>query len=385
MMKRNILAVVIPALLVAGAANAAEIYNKNGNKLDLYGKVTAEHDFVTSGDNTSSGDATYAQLGFKGETQINDQLTGYGQWEYRAYASSAESEQGANNSNRTRLAFAGLKMAEAGSIDYGRNYGIVYDVESYTDMAPSYSGMTWANYSDNFMTGRTTGVLTYRNTGFFGLADGLNFGIQYQGKNDRDNTSTSNGDGVGYSLGYDFGEGFSVIGAYSNSDRTDKQETLVHEVKDSNDNVLGVRGSARGGDAEAWAIGAKYDANNVYLATVYAETRNMTREADNTFANKTQNFEAIAQYQFDFGLRPSISYVQSKGKDLAASYNGKFSGGDADLQKYVEVGAYYYFNKNFNVYVDYQINLIDNDAYARNVGIVNGRDDQVALAATYQF
>lgn len=50
MMKRNILAVVIPALLVAGAANAAEIYNKNGNKLDFYGKVNAEHDFVTSGD-----------------------------------------------------------------------------------------------------------------------------------------------------------------------------------------------------------------------------------------------------------------------------------------------------------------------------------------------
>ncbi len=36
MMKRNILAVVIPALLVAGAANAAEVYNKDGNKL---GKV----------------------------------------------------------------------------------------------------------------------------------------------------------------------------------------------------------------------------------------------------------------------------------------------------------------------------------------------------------
>lgn len=32
MMKRNILAVVIPALLVAGAANAAEVYNKDGNK-----------------------------------------------------------------------------------------------------------------------------------------------------------------------------------------------------------------------------------------------------------------------------------------------------------------------------------------------------------------
>ncbi|EIY0439443.1 porin, partial [Escherichia coli] len=42
-MKRKVLAMLVPALLVAGAANAAEIYNKNGNKLDLYGKVDARH------------------------------------------------------------------------------------------------------------------------------------------------------------------------------------------------------------------------------------------------------------------------------------------------------------------------------------------------------
>lgn len=40
MMKRKILAAVIPALLAAATANAAEIYNKDGNKLDLYGNVT---------------------------------------------------------------------------------------------------------------------------------------------------------------------------------------------------------------------------------------------------------------------------------------------------------------------------------------------------------
>jgi outer membrane pore protein E len=27
------------------------------------------------------GDQTYVRFGFKGETQINDQLTGYGRWE----------------------------------------------------------------------------------------------------------------------------------------------------------------------------------------------------------------------------------------------------------------------------------------------------------------
>lgn len=38
-MKVKVLSLLVPALLVAGAANAAEIYNKDGNKLDLFGKV----------------------------------------------------------------------------------------------------------------------------------------------------------------------------------------------------------------------------------------------------------------------------------------------------------------------------------------------------------
>ncbi|MFO5845032.1 porin, partial [Klebsiella pneumoniae] len=44
-MKRKVLALMVPALLMASAANAAEIYNKNGNKLDLYGKVDGLHYF----------------------------------------------------------------------------------------------------------------------------------------------------------------------------------------------------------------------------------------------------------------------------------------------------------------------------------------------------
>ncbi|KNC92364.1 porin [Trabulsiella odontotermitis] len=365
MMKRNILAVVIPALLVAGAANAAEIYNKNANKLDLYGKVVGEHGFVTSGDNTTNGDSSYAQIGVKGETQINDQLTGYGQFEYRMLANEAEGSQ----VNKTRLAFAGLKIADFGSIDYGRNYGIVYDVEALTDVAPSFSGETWAGSTDNYMNNRSTGLLTYRNSDFFGLVDGLNFGIQYQGKNDRDNLKQANGDGVGYSLGYDFAEGFGVIAAYSNANRT------------TADNG-GQKADGRGDKAEAWAFGTKYDANNIYLAAIYSETRNQTAttlEDVYDIANKTQNFEVVAQYQFDFGLRPSVSYVQTKGKDLVAADGSYY---DRDLAKYITVGSYYYFNKNFNVYADYRINLLDeDDAPTALVGV----DDQVTLGVAYQF
>ncbi len=79
-MKSKVLALLIPALLAVGAAHAAEVYNKDGNKLDLYGKVDGLHYF--SDNSAKDGDQSYARLGFKGETQINDQLTGYGQWEY---------------------------------------------------------------------------------------------------------------------------------------------------------------------------------------------------------------------------------------------------------------------------------------------------------------
>lgn len=73
-MKSKVLALLIPALLAAGAAHAAEVYNKDGNKLDLYGKVDGLHYF--SDNSAKDGDQSYARLGFKGETQINDQLTG---------------------------------------------------------------------------------------------------------------------------------------------------------------------------------------------------------------------------------------------------------------------------------------------------------------------
>jgi len=377
LMNRKVLALIIPALLVAGAAHAAEIYNKNGNKVDIYGKVDARHQF--SDDAGNDGDQTYVRLGFKGETQITNDLTGFGQWEYNIQANDTEG----NSQSWTRLGFAGLKFADYGSFDYGRNYGVVYDVEAWTDMLPVFGGDTYTN-TDNFMVGRANGVATYRNTDFFGMVNGWNFALQYQGNNEgvsgeqegtgnrgSSNIRKDNGDGWGLSTSYDFGMGISVGAAYASSDRTNAQE----------------HNSTAGGDnADVWTFGLKYDANDVYLAAMYAETRNMTPFGNNNanVANKTQNFEVTAQYQFDFGLRPEVSYLQSKGKDLAK--DGAFANkdNDQDLVKYVSVGANYYFNKNFSTYVDYKINLLDEDDsfYSEN-GI--STDDVVGIGMVYQF
>ena len=49
-------------------------------------------------------------------------------------------------------------MGDYGSFDYGRNYGVLYDVEGWTDMLPEFGGDSYT-YADNFMTGRANGNL----------------------------------------------------------------------------------------------------------------------------------------------------------------------------------------------------------------------------------
>lgn len=163
-------------MLAANVAHAAEVYNKDGNKLDLYGKVTALRYFTD--DKRDDGDKTYARLGFKGETQINDQMIGFGHWEYdfKGYNDEANGSRG----NKTRLAYAGLKLV---------------NLALWTMVVTTVSAMTLVHgpiccqnlvaipsQKDVFMTYRTTGVATYRNYDFFGLIEGLNFAAQYQGK-----------------------------------------------------------------------------------------------------------------------------------------------------------------------------------------------------------
>ena len=355
-MKKSTLALVVTAIVASSAAQAAEVYNKNGNKLDLYGRVKAMH--YMSDDTGSDGDKTYVRLGFKGETQINDQLTGYGRWEQEFGGNTEESAP----KQKTRLAFAGLKLKDFGSFDYGRNLGILYDAQAATDMFPEFGGDSLGK-TDNFMAKRTTGVATYRNSDFFGAVEGLDFGLQYQGKNEGDRKEIyQNGDGYGASLSYDFGGSpVTIAAAYANSDRTNAQQRIA---------------IGQGKRAEGWGTSIKYDANDIYLAAMYSESRNMTPIKVNgadAFANKVQNFEVVAQYQFDFGLRPSLGYVQSKGKDIEGV-------NDADLVKYIDVGMTYYFNKNMSAMVDYKINQLDTNT------VLGLKDDNVvAVGLTYQF
>ncbi|MBA5202287.1 porin [Pectobacterium aroidearum] len=351
-MKRNILAVVIPALLVAGTANAAEIYNKDANKLDLTGRVHAGYKFANQ--DADNEDNTSARLGFKGQTQITNDLTGYGTFEYQFDANKAEENNAADG--RTRKAFAGLKFGDFGSLDYGRNTGVAYNGLAYTDVLPENGGDSGIT---DTLTGRVSSAATYNTSNFFGLVDNLGFGLQYVAKNESGTRiDRSHGDAWATSLSYDTDFGVGVVASYGSQERTALQRAST----------------AGGARADVWATGLKYDANNVYVAATYGEGRNFFRTAGTTLADESKIFEVVAQYNFDFGLTPTLAYVSRKDKiNTAANLN------DYGV-KYASVGATYAFNKNFSTYVEYDISLIKKD---NQYGLPN--NDTVDVGVIYQF
>ncbi|MEN4981221.1 porin [Erwinia billingiae] len=343
--------------LISAPALAAEIYNKDGNKLDLTGKIEAHRTF--SDNKSEDGDQTLARIGFKGQTQINDKLTGYGQWEYNFMANHTEGGSDAQSGNATRVGFAGLKLADFGSLDYGRSVGVMFDTFSFTDMAPGFGSGTLAS-NDNFMTKRSGGLLTYRSP----LIGGLKMTLQYQGKNDRTQATKSNGDGYGAGLTYAFDSGISLSASGSKSKRTLLQQA-----------------DGQGDDASVWATGVKYDANQVYIAAMYGESRDMTAYGQSQVADKTKNLEVIAQYQFLNGWRPSVGFVTQRGQNLQGY--GAFGGGDQTIQKYVEIGTYYYFNKNMLAWIDYRVNLLKDNEFTRATGL--NTDNAIGVDLIYQF
>ncbi|OCG01412.1 porin [Gilliamella sp. wkB112] len=381
-MKRNLLAIAIPALLIAGTASASiEVWNKDGNKVDFYGRVYALN-YITDRDNqTGEGDNTTARLGMSGQTQVAEGVTGYGRWEY-------ETNTGEDADNETRYAFAGLNFGDFGAFDYGRNDGVLKTLTSYTDVLPEFGGDA-SNNNLYALSARTKAVATYRNSDFFGLVDGLRFAVQYA--DNGDNSSTKHFNKHERDDGHDSAEAWGTV--------------VDWDVLDTGISI-GAGYAQTGGhkDAKAWSAGIKYDNDNLYLAALYIQGKQkygwdnatINRNADDL---KTKGFELVAQYGIDFEigrLTPSVAYIQHKVQDaskLSRSGDEELKGND--LVKYVDVGLTYDFNKNLQAIIDYKINLLDKDDIGARRGLYDDSfnksqikattKDTVALGLIYQF
>ena len=399
-MKRNLLAIAIPALLVAAGANASiEVWNKDGNKVDFYGRVKAANHITDRGQD-GEGDDTSARLGMSGQTQITDGITGYGRWEYEAKA-------GKNSNNEVRYAFAGLNFGDAGSFDYGRNDGVLKAITAYTDVLPEFGGEA-ANNSWNVLSARTKAVATYRNNNFFGLTDDLSFALQYA--DNGDNSYTVDGkrssplfDEDGDLSGYK-GDSREAYGANVQWNIFDTGLTVGAGYAQT----AGKSKYVEGGEvkkAKTWTTGIKYDNYNLYLAATYFQTKFNTWNEKGIDGERYDNpkikgVELVAQYGIDLPvgrLTPSLAYVQHKFSNISSDdywYDDEHKEG-RNLAKYVSLGATYDLNKNFSAIVEYKFNLLkkqDIGAELNTSHESNGRHpfkpgtkDVLGVGLIYQF
>ncbi|QCI21078.1 porin [Buchnera aphidicola (Hyperomyzus lactucae)] len=379
MKNRKSLAVIIPVLLAASnGVDAVNIFNKNGNKLELHGSINPNHEFSHGFLSTkiiSDGDDTNAVLGLSGEVNITDELLSYASVEYKTDFSTPEVLSNQQPSNIIRLGYAGFKYGDWGSIDYGRNYGIFHDVQSLTDHAPYINKNSVFSHNDNYMIGRSNSLLTYRNNNFFGLIDGISFALQYQNESKNKFQNQQNSASWGASLKYESDVGLTAVGSCFTSERSQ-----INKNKDKKLSPVG-----------AYGLGFKYDANDIYIAAFYGEAHNLTPSpsfidksnlsSQQPYINKTQNIEAIAEYNFHSGFHPSLSYLDSKGqnaniKDLSVDNN-------VELAKEINISTRYEFTKNISTYMNYKINLLKNENFIKTNHMTT--DNIIGAGIVYQF
>lgn len=360
-------------LLHTGTADAVQLYNKNGTRLSVNGAVKARHFF--SKKTSSDGDASQVKLMIRGETKLNPSLAGYSYWEYSIPVNNTESR---GSHATTRILYAGISAGENSTLDYGRNYGILNDITGWTGVpVPEWGGQSYDG-TDNFMTYRANNLLTFRNNSIFSFIPGLDLGIQVQGKNDDRNDTENkpgpgshnprgvahqNGNGVGASLIYHITEDLSMGASYANSDRTQEQK------KDN-----------RGDQATGWNAGLKYDAKKAYLAAYYGLVNNMHYIGSTSgFAHKARGFELLAQYHFDSGFTPSVSYTQGTALNLySINYGNRM-----DYVKFFDLAGIYRFNANLKFIVEYKLNLLKQKPFTADNHI--STDDVTNVTLKYSF
>uniref|UniRef100_A0A1V0HP55 Porin domain-containing protein n=1 Tax=Candidatus Riesia pthiripubis TaxID=428412 RepID=A0A1V0HP55_9ENTR len=319
--------------MLINIAVSSEIYNnKSGSIINLCGNINTCLNAKTGGSNSK------ITIGINGKTKINKNITGLSYLEFSSKTN--------GNENLYNLAHIGIKVPKIGIINYGKNYILLHNINSWVNLSVS------RKYEKNYVDEISKNLLTYTNDSFFNLIDGLNFSLQYVGKSQTKTKDDifKNHEGFGIYADYNIGHGLIIGGAYSELDKSYKE----HESK----------------NFRSWNGGAKYEAKNLYFAAMYGESKNRFLKTNDDYIkqlnkeiNGIKDFGFMIQYFFDnLHLKPSVSYMKKKEK---SQYQHNNKNKEKDLEKFILINTMYFFNKDLTAVLDYKLNLLNDN----NIGL----------------
>ncbi|CAL4321879.1 Outer membrane porin F [Buchnera aphidicola (Periphyllus testudinaceus)] len=353
MMNRNSLAMLIPLFLASSSIDAKEIYNKNGQKINFYGEINPLYFYYYSYKPFSFhslGNYTNLRIGFYNQTYINKYVSGYMHIEYHPKFSSEFNEGLANsfNKNNISLSYVGLDFGKWGSIDYGRNYGIIHYSKKFTNKFFDNTENIMFHRDDNFLLGRTDDVVTYTNKDVLGYLKGFNLILQHHNycRNLESRITKKYNDSWGAALHYKNNCGFQIIG------------TTEINPYDENHNF----NKKKYDWIKSYGVGCCYSFNRSIISGFYCHTRNIEHNFTryHTQYKNLDGIEVAGRYDFNNGMHASVGYVKNFGKEIINGDYNKYSKNKI-LNHHFNFILTYNFGTNFIFNVHYKCSLLKND------------------------
>lgn len=334
-MKKTLAALIVGAF-AASAANAAVVYNNEGTKVELGGRLSiiAEQSSTTEDDQKQQHGALRNQgsrFHIKATHNLGDGFYAQGYLETRFVSDSIRSGADQFSDITTKYAYVTLGNKAFGEVKLGRAKTIADEITSAEDK--EYGLLNSKKYIPT--SGNTVGYT-------FNAIDGLVLGANYLLAQERgvDNTD--------YGTAFDVKSGEVVIGKISN----------------------GIQ------------VGAKYDANNIIVAIAYGrtnykdtnKTQTQSRNTTLLYQGKKQEVNgALASlgYRFsDLGLLVSLDSGYAKTKNYKAKHEKSY---------FVSPGFQYELMEDTNVYGNfkYERNSVDQGKKEREQAVLFGIDHKL--------
>lgn len=351
-MNKTLIALAVSAAAVATGVNAAEIYNQDGNSIELGGRAEARLALKDG----KAEDNSRVRLNFLGKAQITDGLYGVGFYEGEFTTNDNGGATDGNNSSSdltNRYLYGGIG-GTFGEVTYGKNDGALGVITDFTDIM-AYHGNS-AAYKIA-IADRSDNMVSYKGQ-FQNL--GLKGSYRFADAEADGNNGYTDNDADGYSLSaiYAIGETGIKLGA---------------GYADGNEAELDNNGNATGqlNERSQYMLAASYTINNLYFAGTFVDGEDQIKGQTDT--TDLTGYEFAAAYTMGQTVfTTTYNYLESD-----------TSGTSKDEADNVAIDATYYFKPNFRGYISYNFNLLDEDA---TKGITKAdAEDELALGLRYDF
>lgn len=369
-MKKTILAVITSSLL-ASAANAAVVYDKDGQQVDVYGRVQYEAGQMynkSNGDVDNFGGTSLARLGFNGKWATDYDVSLIGKLEWQLVSEASTSSNGDDNDSDTtsissRYAWLGFDFGNGIQTTVGHVENPYAELSDVTDVYNTYSG--WV---ENQLSSRWDDAIkvTYN-------ADGWDLRAAYSA--DDANKEDSYTNKTTYSVSSSTGAVTSTSNSgriYSFSGVTSAKQEAQYAASAGYtfqiDDVQSIKpvlayqaatGKVNSGDHSydigQYALGLGYTYDAFYLGTTYGQAR---YHVDSMGTQKDTVFTVTGTYK----VLPEWTLVAGFGQvdPHNAAKDGYTSEPTGQFGKYYVLGTQYDFTPKAKAYFEYKYN--DSDA-----------------------